>query len=116
MGTYKVTVNARVVRTVMVEADTEEQAVIEARSEVMDQLGAYRVDVQDLVKEGEMEYQYEIGQEVMWSGSWGTRAPQPAKIIDKGDKNGQPVYDLDNGHWAYEYQLQEVGDESGRIL
>jgi len=108
MATYKVTVNARVVRTVMVEADTEEQAVIEARSEVMDQLGAYRVDVQDLVKEGEMEYQYEIGQEVMWRGSWGNQAPKPARIIDTGEKNGQAVYDLDNGHWAYEYQLGEV--------
>ena len=108
MGTYAVTVNARVVRTVRVEADTEEQAVIEARSEVMDQLGAYLSEVQDIVKEGEMEYQYEIGQEVMWRGSWGNQAPKPARIIDKGEKNGKPLYDLDNGHWAYEYQLGEV--------
>lgn len=55
-----------------------------------------------------MDYQYEIGQEVQWSGGWGTRASKPAKIIDKGEKNGQPIYDLDNGHWAYEYQLQEI--------
>jgi len=106
MGTYAVTVNARVVRTVRVEADTEEQAVIGARSEVMDQLGAYLSEVQDIVKEGDMEYQYEIGQEVMWSGGWGREAPKLAKIIDTGEKNGKPVYDLDNGHWAYEYQLK----------
>ena len=55
-----------------------------------------------------MDYKFEVGQEVMWSGGWGTRAPQPAKIIDTGEKNDQPVYDLDNGHWAYEYQLKEV--------
>jgi len=53
-----------------------------------------------------MEYQYEIGQEVMWSGGWGREAPKLAKIIDTGEKNGKPVYDLDNGHWAYEYQLK----------
>lgn len=55
-----------------------------------------------------MVYQYETGQEVMWSGSWGRQAPKPAKIIDKGEKNGKPVYDLDNGHWAYEYQLERA--------
>ena len=106
MATYIVTVNARVVRTVTVEADTEEQAATEAQAEVMDQLGAYRVDIQEIVQEGEMEYQYEIGQEVMWSGGWGREAPKLAKIIDTGEKNGKPVYDLDNGHWAYEYQLK----------
>jgi len=26
--------------------------------------------------------------------------------VDRGEKNDQPVYDLDNGHWAYEYQLE----------
>jgi hypothetical protein len=26
--------------------------------------------------------------------------------VDLGEKNDQPVYDLDNGHWAYEYQLE----------
>jgi hypothetical protein len=55
-----------------------------------------------------MQYQYEIGQQVMWSGGWGREAPKSAKIIDMGEKNNQPVYDLDNGHWAYEYQLKEV--------
>jgi hypothetical protein len=44
----------------------------------------------------------------MWRGSWGTRQPAPAKIIDLGEKNGEPVYDLDNGHWAYEHQLQQM--------
>ena len=108
MATYKVTVNARVVRTVTVEADTVKQAATEAQAEVMAQLGAYLSEVQDIVKEGDMEYQYEIGQKVMWSGGWGREAPKLAKVIDTGEKNGKPVYDLDNGHWAYEYQLEQV--------
>lgn len=108
MGIYKVTVNAEVMRTVTVEADGIKHAISEASAEVKEQLGAYNVEVQDIVQEGEMEYQYEIGQEVIWRGGWGREAPKPAKIIDKGEKNGKPVYDLDNGHWAYEYQLERV--------
>jgi hypothetical protein len=52
-----------------------------------------------------MNYQFNIGDQVMWRGGWGRNAPAPAKIIDLGEKNGEPVYDLDNGHWAYEHQL-----------
>lgn len=55
-----------------------------------------------------MIYQFEVGQQVMWSGGWGTREPKLATIVDKGEKNDRPVYDLDNGHWAYEYQLEGV--------
>lgn len=106
MAAYKVTVNAEVMRTVTVEADSIKHAISEASAEVKEQLGAYSVDVQEIAEEGEMEYQYEIGQEVMWSGGWGREAPKPAKIVDVGEKNGKPVYDLDNGHWAYEYQLK----------
>lgn len=54
-----------------------------------------------------MQYQYEIGQQVIWRGAWGSKPPQPAKIVGKGEKNDEPVYDLDNGHWAYEYQLED---------
>lgn len=56
----------------------------------------------------EVNHKFEVGQVVSWRGGWGTRPPAPAKIVDVGDKNDQPVYDLDNGHWAYEYQLEEV--------
>lgn len=54
-----------------------------------------------------MNYEFKIGQRVIWRGGWGTRAPEPAKIVGTGEKNGEAVYDLDNGHWAYEYQLSE---------
>ena len=55
-----------------------------------------------------MNYQFNIGDQVIWRGGWGRNAPAPAKIIDLGEKNGEPVYDLDNGHWAYEHQLQQM--------
>ena len=55
-------------------------------------------------------YQYQVGDSVAWRGAWGTASPRPAVIIDIGEKNGSPVYDLDNGHWAYEYQLTRLKD------
>jgi hypothetical protein len=55
-----------------------------------------------------MNYQYEIGQRVIWRGGWGTQVPKEAKIVGTGEKNQKPVYDLDNGHWAYEYQLENL--------
>ena len=53
-----------------------------------------------------MNYQFNIGDQVIWRGGWGVRTPQPARIVGLGEKNDAPVYDLDNGHWAYEYQLE----------
>ena len=53
-------------------------------------------------------HEYKVGQRVMWRGAWGTEPPKPATVVDTGEKNGEPVYDLDNGRWAYEYQLDEV--------
>jgi len=48
MKTYSATVDARVLRAVIVEADTEEQALIAAHAEVMAQLGAYSVEVREM--------------------------------------------------------------------
>lgn len=56
----------------------------------------------------DIAYTYEVGQTVMWRGSWGTKAPKAAKIIGTGEKNDQAVYDLDNGHWCYEDQIDGV--------
>jgi hypothetical protein len=58
-----------------------------------------------------MEHKYEIGQRVMWRGSWGRNAPLPATIVGMGGKNGEPVYDLNNGHWAYEDQLDAMEED-----
>ena len=66
-----------------------------------------------------------IGDEVIWRGSWGSDAPQLAKVeeieITKGGKYGNPVDEvewsevyernlvvtLDNGHWAYASQIKK---------
>lgn len=61
-----------------------------------------------------MNYKYKVGDAVMWCGAWGSKPPKPARIIDRGEKNDEPVYDLDNGHWAYEYQLENI-DEALRF-
>lgn len=58
----------------------------------------------------DIDYKFQIGDQVMWSGGWGSRAPVPARIFGLGEKNGKPVYDLDNGHWAYEYQLESQNE------
>ena len=55
-----------------------------------------------------MEYKYEEGQVVRYRGGFGNGQIETVTIIDLGDKNGKPVYDLDNGHWAYEYQLEVI--------
>ena len=53
-------------------------------------------------------YRFTVGDCVMWRGGWGTQAAKPARIVGLGEKNDRPVYDLDSGHWAYEYQLDDV--------
>lgn len=51
----------------------------------------------------------EIGKPVLWWGGFGMDRPRVAYVMDNtGEKNGERVYDLDNGHWAYEYQLQPL--------
>jgi hypothetical protein len=53
MEIYVATVDARVIRTVIVEADTEEQAFTLANAEVMAELGAYSADVREMKQIGE---------------------------------------------------------------
>jgi hypothetical protein len=49
------------------------------------------------------------GTRVLYAGAWGARPPQPGTITGRGEKNGQPVFDveLDNGatHWGYTNQF-----------
>ena len=55
--------------------------------------------------EYEIEHEYEVGDRVMWRGAFGAAVARPATITGLGEKNGRPLYDLDNGHWAYETQI-----------
>lgn len=45
---YAVIVDARIQRTVIVESDSIESAVIAASAEVTEQIGAYRAEVQEI--------------------------------------------------------------------
>lgn len=69
------------------------------------------------------------GDQVWWRGSWGNDSWQQAKVVgielvNKGQKeNGiaiehipvevkdHCVFDLDNGHWAYGYQIKEITND-----
>lgn len=73
------------------------------------------------------------GDQVWWRGSWGNDSWQQAKVVgielvNKGQKeNGiaiehipvevkdHCVFDLDNGHWAYGYQIKEVTNEKAEV-
>ena len=69
-------------------------------------LAGYRVrDIDDTTAEPIPPHQFEIGQLVRWRGAWGSQPPQPVIITGIATKNDRTVYDLDNGHWAYEDQL-----------
>ena len=62
-----------------------------------------------------IQHKYAVGQRVMWRGGFGTEPAKPARIIGLGDKRGRPLYDLDNGHWAYETQIDSVIDAIDEI-
>jgi len=75
-----------------------------------------------------MEGKLKIGDEVIWRGRWGKEAPEQVKItsieVCNGSKYGMGlsevewsdiklnprnyVFDLNNEHWAYGYQLTEI--------
>jgi lysine/ornithine N-monooxygenase len=46
-----------------------------------------------------------IGNKVNWLDSKTGSTPKEVTIVGDGMKGGEVVYDLDNGHWAYESQL-----------
>lgn len=55
-----------------------------------------------------MKHKYKEGQVVLYIPS-GERTPRKAAIETAyDDKNGSPVYDLDNGHWCYEEQIRRI--------
>jgi len=55
-----------------------------------------------------MKHKYEIGQRVVYRGDFGMGRREEVVIIGMGEKNDRPVYDLDNGHWCYENQIEKV--------
>lgn len=67
-----------------------------------------------------------VGDTVTWAGAWGRQESRRARVtqidlVEPGDKHGESVtavpwsaverevvVTLDNGHWAYGYQLRHV--------
>jgi len=48
---------------------------------------------------------YQIGDMVQYRGNFGNGPIEQVTVIGIGSKNDRVVYDMNNGHWAYEYQI-----------
>lgn len=71
-----------------------------------------------------------LGDEVIWRGSWGNDLPKEVKVtcIEVNDINVSSidwdkvesrdvVVDLDNGHWAYGFQIRKkIKNNLGSIV
>ena len=71
-----------------------------------------------------------VGDEVIWRGSWGKDLPKVVKVtcievndinvssiewVNSGSRN--VVVDLDNGHWAYGFQIaKKIKNNLGSIV
>ena len=49
-----------------------------------------------------------VGDRIRYRGEWGRGPLQEATVTGLGEKNDQRLVDLDDGHWAYLYQIQSV--------
>lgn len=49
-----------------------------------------------------------LGIRVDYRGAFGRGPIQSARVIGHGEKNGKPLVDLDDGHWAYLNQVCKV--------
>lgn len=54
---------------------------------------------------------YRVGDRIIYRGAFGTAKPTVATITGLGTKNGQPLVDLDDGHWAYLDQIDSLACE-----
>lgn len=59
---------------------------------------SYYDDITDSAK-------YSEGDKVIYRGSFGRGSSETVTIEGVDEKNGEVVYDLDNGHWCYESQI-----------
>ena len=49
---------------------------------------------------------FEIGDRVLYRGSWGQYKPQPCIVTGVGEKNGRTIYDNDLNRWGYTDQYE----------
>lgn len=55
-----------------------------------------------------MKHKYNVGERVLYRGTWGNGKLTLATIKGIGEERGKVVYDLSDGHWAYEAQISAV--------
>lgn len=55
---------------------------------------------------------YKEGTKVTYRPCFGMGDPTEATVTGQGEKNGQPLLDLDNGHWCYETQVLKGEDDA----
>lgn len=62
---------------------------------------------------------FQLGDNVLWSHAWGKLEPRKARILSiesagtgeevtEGETTEEYLVTLDNGHWAYGWQITEV--------
>ncbi len=50
-------------------------------------------------------HKYGVNEVIVYRPDFGTGKPEVVAITGLGEKNGKPVYGLDNGRWCYEHQI-----------
>jgi hypothetical protein len=71
--------------------------------EFWNELPAVAASSDDEDDERDSNHKYKVGDEVIYHLNDGNE--KQAKIIGLGMKNGEELYDLNDGHWAYEDQI-----------
>lgn len=54
-----------------------------------------------------------VGDSVSYRPCFGTYPPIVVFVVGHGTKNGQPVYDLSDGHWCYGDQIDRIVRSKG---
>jgi hypothetical protein len=67
-----------------------------------------KVEIAKEIKAKRLRRKFKRGDEVYYSGGWGSGGWERTKITSIGVKNGQTVYSNDLDHWGYEYQYRKT--------
>lgn len=60
-----------------------------------------------------MKHKYTAGTTITYCLFGETKERQAVILKANDTKNFKPVYDLDDGHWCYEWQIKSVVKEGG---
>ena len=54
-----------------------------------------------------MKHKFAVGMKVSYRPNFGTAPPIVVTIIEADENKGRPCYSFNNGHWAYESQVDK---------